>query len=61
MAERKCELLGKRANRQAMTVSFSHRRNKKVQGVNLQEKKVWWEEVSQPASQLAEAGRKGLI
>lgn len=22
------------------------RRNKKVQGVNLQEKKVWWEEVS---------------
>lgn len=26
MAERKCELLGKRANRACMTVSFSHRR-----------------------------------
>lgn len=45
MRERKCELLGKRANRDARLVSFSHIRSKKHQGVNLHEKRVWWAEV----------------
>ena len=44
MRERKCELLGKRANRQCRLVSFSHIRTKKSQGVNLHEKRVWWAE-----------------
>ena len=41
MRARECDLTGKRANRQAMSVSFSHKRTKKVQGVNLQTKKLW--------------------
>jgi ribosomal protein L28 len=45
MRERKCELLGKRANRDARLVSFSHIRSKKHQHVNLHEKRVWWAEV----------------
>lgn len=45
MRERKCELLGKRANRDARLISFSHIRTKTSQGVNLQEKRVWWAEV----------------
>jgi len=46
MRERKCELLGKRANRQCRLVSFSHIRTKKSQAVNLHEKRVWWAEGS---------------
>ncbi|MBE9177733.1 50S ribosomal protein L28 [Oculatella sp. LEGE 06141] len=38
---RKCELTGKKANN-AYAVSHSHRRNKKLQEVNLQDKRVWW-------------------
>lgn len=38
---RKCQLTGKKANN-AYAVSHSHRRNKKLQEVNLQEKRVWW-------------------
>jgi large subunit ribosomal protein L28 len=38
---RKCELTGKQANN-AYAVSHSHRRTKKVQEANLQEKRVWW-------------------
>ena len=38
---RKCELTGKKANN-AYAVSHSHRRNKKLQEANLQEKRVWW-------------------
>ncbi len=38
---RKCQLTGKRANN-AYAVSHSHRRTKKLQGVNLQKKRVWW-------------------
>ena len=38
---RKCELTGKKANN-ACAVSHSHRRNKKLQEANLQEKRVWW-------------------
>ncbi|MDX2214621.1 MAG: 50S ribosomal protein L28 [Oculatellaceae cyanobacterium bins.114] len=38
---RKCQLTGKKANN-AYAVSHSHRRNKKLQEANLQEKRVWW-------------------
>jgi large subunit ribosomal protein L28 len=40
---RVCQLTGKRANN-AMAVSHAHNRNKKLQQVNLQWKRVWWEE-----------------
>jgi large subunit ribosomal protein L28 len=40
---RRCDLTGKRANN-AYAVSHSHRRTKKLQGVNLQEKRIWWPE-----------------
>jgi large subunit ribosomal protein L28 len=45
MRERACDLLGKRANRQARVVTFSHRRIKKVQGVNLQWKRFYSDEL----------------
>ncbi|MBI4779854.1 MAG: 50S ribosomal protein L28 [Oscillatoriophycideae cyanobacterium NC_groundwater_1537_Pr4_S-0.65um_50_18] len=38
---RHCDLTGKQANN-AYAVSHSHRRTKKLQGANLQEKRVWW-------------------
>ena len=41
MRARECDLLGKRPNRQARAVSFSHKRNKKVQHVNLQKKRFF--------------------
>lgn len=40
---RKCQLTGQKANN-AMVVTFSHKRNKKLQHVNLQKKKVYWPE-----------------
>jgi len=40
---RKCQLTGKQANN-AFAISHSHRRTKKLQEVNLQWKRVWWEE-----------------
>lgn len=40
---RRCQLTGKKANN-AYAVSHSHRRTKKLQQVNLQEKRVWWAE-----------------
>ncbi len=40
---RVCQLTGKRANN-SMAVSHAHNRNKKLQQVNLQWKRVWWEE-----------------
>lgn len=40
---RKCQLTGKTANN-AMAVSHSHRRTKKLQEANLQWKRVWWQE-----------------
>lgn len=40
---RRCELTGKRANN-AFAISHSHRRTKKLQQVNLQSKRVWWQE-----------------
>eukprot|EP00588_Corethron_pennatum_P003051 CAMPEP_0194299150 /NCGR_PEP_ID=MMETSP0169-20130528/60559_1 /TAXON_ID=218684 /ORGANISM="Corethron pennatum, Strain L29A3" /LENGTH=119 /DNA_ID=CAMNT_0039049221 /DNA_START=596 /DNA_END=955 /DNA_ORIENTATION=+ len=41
MRARICDLLGKRPNRQARVVTFSHTRNKKVQHVNLQNKRYY--------------------
>lgn len=38
---RKCDLTGKKANN-AYAVSHSHRRTKKLQEANLQEKRIWW-------------------
>lgn len=40
---RKCQLTGKKANN-AYAISHSHRRTKKLQEVNLQWKRIWWEE-----------------
>lgn len=40
---RRCQLTGKKANN-AMAVSHSHRRTKKLQEVNLQWKRIWWPE-----------------
>ena len=41
MRTRVCDLLGKRANRKARVVTFSHTRNHKVQHVNLQWKRYY--------------------
>eukprot|EP00968_Pinguiococcus_pyrenoidosus_P028045 scaffold7615_cov286-Pinguiococcus_pyrenoidosus.AAC.13 len=46
MRARNCDLTGKRPNRDAMVVTFSHKRNKTVQYVNLQNRRFWWEEGS---------------
>ena len=40
---RVCELTGARANN-GMAVSHSHIRTKKLQQVNLQKRKLWWQE-----------------
>ncbi|NJM58146.1 MAG: 50S ribosomal protein L28 [Synechococcales cyanobacterium RU_4_20] len=40
---RKCQLTGKKANN-GYAVSHSHRRTKRLQHVNLQDKRVWWAE-----------------
>ncbi|GAB4814540.1 hypothetical protein N2152v2_001586 [Parachlorella kessleri] len=42
-ATRECQLTGKRANN-GYVVTFSHKRNKKLQHINLQYKKVYWPE-----------------
>uniref|UniRef100_A0A7R9XQ07 Large ribosomal subunit protein bL28c n=3 Tax=Ostreococcus sp. 'lucimarinus' TaxID=242159 RepID=A0A7R9XQ07_9CHLO len=43
MSGRKCMLTGKKANN-GRTVSFSHIRNKTLQQVNLQYKRIYWPE-----------------
>ena len=45
MRARVCDLLGKKPNRKARVVTFSHRRIKKVQDVNLQWKRFYSEEL----------------
>lgn len=45
MRARVCDLLGKTPNRQARVVTFSHKRIKKVQQVNLQWKRYFSEEL----------------
>lgn len=44
MRERKCDLAGTRKNSKAMNVSKSHARTHRTQEVNLQTRKLWWEE-----------------
>ena len=38
---KKCDLTGKKANN-AFAVSHSHRRTKRLQEANLQDKRIWW-------------------
>ena len=45
MRARVCDLLGKRPNRQARVVTFSHKRIKKVQHVNLQSRRFFSEDL----------------
>ncbi|CDN16533.1 MAG: 50S ribosomal protein L28 [Richelia sp.] len=40
---RRCELTGKKANN-GFALSHSHRRTKRLQHANLQNKRVWWPE-----------------
>jgi large subunit ribosomal protein L28 len=40
---RRCQLTGKQANN-GYAVSHSHVRTKRLQNVNLQEKRIWWPE-----------------
>ena len=40
---RVCELTGSKANN-GMAVSHSHIRTKKLQQVNLQKRRIWWQE-----------------
>ncbi len=40
---RRCQLTGKKANN-GFAVSHSHRRTKRLQHANLQNKRVWWPE-----------------
>ncbi len=40
---RRCQLTGKKANN-AFSISHSHRRTKRLQHANLQNKRVWWAE-----------------
>lgn len=46
MRARECDLLGKKPNRQARVVTFSHKRIKKVQEVNLQWKRFFSEDLN---------------
>ena len=40
---RRCQLTGKKANN-GFSISHSHRRTKRLQHANLQDKRVWWSE-----------------
>ena len=44
MRERKCDLSGMRKNSKAMSVSKSNAHTHRTQEVNLQTRKLWWEE-----------------
>jgi len=46
MRARECDLLGKKANRKARVITFSHIRNHKVQHVNLQWKRFFSEDLN---------------
>jgi large subunit ribosomal protein L28 len=46
MRARVCDLLGTKPNRQARVVTFSHKRIKKVQEVNLQWKRFFSEQLN---------------
>jgi large subunit ribosomal protein L28 len=47
MMSRICDLTGKQANRKARRVTFSGKRNHKVQFVNLHWKRYWWPEANE--------------
>lgn len=40
---RQCQLTGKKANN-GISISFSHKMHKRLQHVNLQQKRIWWAE-----------------
>lgn len=44
MRERKCDLSGTRKNSKCMNVSKSNAHTHTIQNVNLQSRKLWWEE-----------------
>lgn len=44
MRERKCDISGTRKNSKAMCVSKSNAHTHRVQNVNLQTRRLWWEE-----------------
>lgn len=44
MRERKCDLTGTRKNSKCMNVSKSNAHTHRTQQVNLQTRKLWWEE-----------------
>lgn len=44
MRERKCDITGTRRNSKCMAVSKSNQHTHRVQNVNLQTYKLWWEE-----------------
>lgn len=44
MRERKCDLTGARQNSKCNSVSKSNAHTKRIQYVNLQTRKLWWEE-----------------
>ena len=44
MRERKCDLAGTRKNSKAMSVSKSNAHTHRTQEVNLQTRRLWWEE-----------------
>lgn len=62
---RKCALTGKQANN-AYAISHSHRRTKKMQDANLQEKRVWlpqekrWIKLRLSTKAIKTLERKGL-
>jgi ribosomal protein L28 len=41
-----CDLTGKKPNRKANKISFSHHKTRIIKGVNLQRKRLWWAERS---------------
>jgi large subunit ribosomal protein L28 len=62
MRARVCDLLGKKPNRQARVVTFSHIRNKKVQHVNLQWKRFFSEDLGRTVRlRLSTKGIKTVI
>ncbi len=44
MRERKCDLSGTRQNSKCMSVSKSNAHTHRIQHVNLQSRKLWWDE-----------------
>ena len=58
-ATRVCDLTGKKANN-GYVVTFSHKRNKKLQHANLQYKKIYWPEGQRCVGAAERGGRRGV-